>query len=93
MKVWIETRLVKPPEFSCLGRFGCSMMQVAYWRMLDEWRWLQPYGIEERIAEPEALFLDEDYVANNLLETPRGRREKPTRIRRKKSGEQLSFDL
>jgi hypothetical protein len=68
-------------------------MFVAYYRMLDEWRWIQPGGIEEKIAEPEKLFLDEKYVKNNLLKTPRGRREKPSRIHRGKRAEQLSFEL
>ena len=93
MKVWVETRLVKPPAHTVTGRFGCSVMFVGYCKWANEWRWLQPGGIEEKIAEPEALFLEEDYIANNLLPTPRGRREKPARIHRGKRGEQLVLGL
>ena len=93
VKVWIETRRVRQPTGTVTGAFGCSVMFVAYFKWLDEWRWLQPGGIEERIPEPEKLFLDADYVENNLLAVPRGRREKPGRIRRQKGAEQLHFSL
>lgn len=93
MKRWIETRLVKPPLFTVSGRFGASVMFVGYERWLDQWVWLQPNGIVEKIAEPEMLFLEEDYIANNLLATPRGRRERPARIHRGKRADQLQMDL
>jgi hypothetical protein len=93
MKTWIETRLVEPPEHTVSGRFGSCVMFVAYSRLTDQWLWLQPGGIVEKIAEPQALFLDDDYIVNNLLKTPRARREKATRIHRQKRGEQLLFTL
>jgi len=93
MKIWIETRLVEPPEHTVSGAFGVSIMFVGYYKWLNEWRWLQPGGIEEKIPEPERLFLEEEYVRTHLLKTPRGRRENPARIRRKKHGEQLLFRL
>lgn len=94
MKVWVETRLVEPPHSVTISaRFGNSYMFVAYSKWLRQWYWLQPGGIEEKIAEPEAIFLDEDYVNKHTLKTPRGKREKPTHIRRGKRSEQLSFDL
>ena len=93
MKVWIETRLVEPPPGTVTGAFGCSVMFVAYFKWIGEWRWLQPGGIEERIPEPEKLFLDEEYIAAHTLKTPRGRREKPSRIRPGKRSEQLLFAL
>jgi hypothetical protein len=74
------------------GGFGNSIMFVAHWKLLNEWYWIQPGGIVEKIAEPEKLFLDEDYVNKNLLKTPRGRREKPTHIHRKRA-DQLQFEL
>jgi hypothetical protein len=90
---WIETRLVKPPTFTVTGRFGASVMFVGYERWTKSWVWLQPGGVTERISEPPHLFLEEDYIANNLLPAPRARTEKPSRIHRAKRGEQLSFDL
>jgi hypothetical protein len=92
MKVWIETRTIKPPEFTVSGKFGSSVMFVGYFKVLDEWRWLQPYGIEERIAEPEMIFVEKDYVDKHTLKTPRGRRNKPSHIRRKRA-DQLEFEL
>lgn len=91
LKRWVETRLIEPPDHSVMGRFGCSVMQVAYLRMIDQWVWLQPYGVEEKIPEPEKIFVGEDYIREHTLATPRGRREKPTRIRRGKQPEQLSL--
>jgi hypothetical protein len=93
MKVWVETRLVEPPTGTVTGRFGASIMFVAYFKWLNEWRWLQPNNIEERIAEPEKHFLDEEYVRSHTLKTPRGAREKPTHIHRRKRGEQLTLQL
>lgn len=93
MKVWVETRLIEPPHnVTMSGRFGNSIMFVAYSKLLRQWYWLQPGGIEEKIAEPQEIFLDEDYVNKHTLATPRGKRERPTLIRRKRS-DQLSFDL
>jgi hypothetical protein len=93
MKVWVEARTIEPPEFTVSGRFGSSVMFVAYWRVLDQWVWLQPGGIEEKIAEPQMIFVEQDYANKHALKTPRGRREKPTHIRRGKCNEQLSLDL
>jgi hypothetical protein len=92
MKIWVETRLVEPPEHTISGRFGGSVMFVGYFKALNEWRWLQPGGIEEKIAEPEAIFLDEDYVKKHMLKTPRPAREKPQHIHRKRSS-QLLLDV
>lgn len=93
MKLWVETRLVRPPDHTVMGRFGASIMDVAYDRWLDRWVWVQPHGIEEKIAEPEFLFLEQDYIANNMLRTPRGRREQPSRIRGGKRPDQLNLGL
>lgn len=67
-------------------------MFVGYCKWRKEWFWLYS-GTEEKIPEPDQLFLDDDYIANNLLTTPRGKRVNASRIRRVKGGEQLAFDL
>ena len=93
MKRWIETRLVKQPEHTVTGRFGAAVMFVGYQRILDQWYWLQPDGIAEKIAEPPELFLDDDYIAHNMLAIPRARPETRVRIHRGKGAQQLTLEL
>jgi hypothetical protein len=91
--VWVETRTIDPPEgITISGRFGGSIMFVAYSRVLDRWLWIQPGGVEEKIAEPEMIFVDEDYIKKHTLAKPRSRTEKPSHIHRKRSS-QLQLDL
>jgi hypothetical protein len=91
--VWIETRTIEPPHnVTISGRFGASVMFVAYSRLLRQWYWLQPNGIEEKIAEPPLVYIDADYVAKHTLAKPRARRDTPQHIHRKRSA-QLLFDL
>lgn len=75
------------------GRFGASVMFVGYSRLTDQWYWLQPRSIAEKIAEPPELLLDDDYIANNMLTTPRARVEKKPRLRGGKRSEQLTLEL
>jgi hypothetical protein len=75
-----------------MGRFGASVMDVAYDKLLDRWLWLQPYGVTEHIAEPPQIFVDELWARQHTLETPRAKPEKPTRIRRGKAA-QLVLEL
>ena len=87
MRVWIETwRVVPPPNVTMSGCFGGSYMFVAYSPWLDQWYWIQPGGIEEKIPEPEKIFVDEAWARDH----PRVgfRREKASLIRKPK-GEQL----
>jgi len=90
---WIETRLVDYPEHTVSGRFGASVMFVAFDRLLRRWVWVQPGGVEERIAEPSHIFVDEQWACEHLLETPRAKLDKPSKIRRKKAAQQLAFEL
>ena len=88
-KIWVETRTVEPPDFTVSGRFGGSIMFVGYFKAIDEWRWLQPNGVEERIEEPEMIFVTREWARDHLLKTPRARREKPQRIHRSRSQQLL----
>jgi len=90
--IWVETRLIEPPEHTVSGRFGGSVMFVGYFKWLNEWRWLQPGGIEERIAEPEMIFVDEEWVRDHTLKQPRAMRESKN-IHRSKSAEQFLLGL
>lgn len=94
MKIWIETRTVEQPDFTVMARFGASIMDVGYERLLDQWLWLQPKGVREKIAEPPEIFVEEQWALAHKLAKPRGRREeKATRVRRRKGDSQLMFDL
>jgi hypothetical protein len=71
MKRWIETRLVEPPTFVVSGRFGGSVMFVGYEKWSKEWLWIQPGGIRQKIAEPTHIFVDEAWIEDHLLASPR----------------------
>ena len=71
MKKWVETRLVEPPTFVVSGRFGASVMFVAYERLIKQWVWLQPGGIAEKINEPTQIFVDDSWITAHLLPNPR----------------------
>jgi hypothetical protein len=65
-------------------------MFVAYSRLLRQWYWITP-GSEEKIAQPQMLFLDPEWVALHPSKTFVAR-EKPLVIRKPKT-EQLMFEL
>jgi hypothetical protein len=90
VKIWVETYLVEPPpNVTISGRFGSSAMFVAYLPIIDRWMWLQPGGVEERIAEPEAIFVDERWAREHPAKKDRKiRREKANYIHRRRE-EQL----
>src|SRR5215475_9685086 len=93
MTRWILTGRIDPAAIPGVvsGRFGASAMFVAYDRLRAQWMWIYPGG-EEKIAEPQMLFLDENWAREHPGKKSRGRRENPLAIRRQKS-EQLVFDL
>jgi hypothetical protein len=93
VKRWFETRTLDFPTNVVSGRFGASVMFVAYDRWRRQWFWLQPRGIEERIAEPTHIFVDEEWAREHLLKTPRVKLDKATKLRRKKGAQQLALDL
>lgn len=71
-KVWIETWRVDPPhDVTISGRFGASIMFLYHSRLLDEWFWLQPNSIIEKIGEPQALWLDEEWIRDHPSNKPR----------------------
>ena len=93
MKRWTITATIDASklDYVVLGRFGSSVMDVAYSKLLDQWYWVYPTG-EERIAEPQMLYLDEEWArANRSLEKTPLKRENPIDIRRKKVEQLLLF--
>ena len=87
MKLWMDTWRVEPPDHTVMGRYGASMMDVAYSHLTNKWYHVWG-GHEEEIAEPQMLFLDADYARQHPRKTPAPRAEKSVRIRKKRE-EQL----
>jgi hypothetical protein len=65
-------------------------MFVAYSRFLRQWYWIYPGG-EEKIAEPQMLFLDEEWARANPAKNFSPKRENPLAIRRGKSEQLVLF--
>lgn len=92
MNVWLETRTLDYPAGVVSGRFGASVMFVAYSRALARWFWVYPGG-EERIAEPHQIYVDEQWAREHTLKTPRAKLTKPVNIRRGKRIAQMELEL
>jgi hypothetical protein len=92
VKQWFETRMLDYPTGTVSGRFGGSVMFVAYSRALAQWFWVYPGG-EERIAEPPHIFVDEEWAREHTLKTPRAKLSKAVNIRRKKGAAQMELEL
>lgn len=92
MKQWHETRTLEFPTGVVSGRFGASVMFVAYDRLRSQWFWLYPGGTE-RIAEPPRIFVDDKWAKKHTLKTARPQLEKSVNIRRRKGATQLVLEL
>src|SRR5438477_7422824 len=90
VKHWTLTFRVIPPSEVVSARFGGSVFFAAYSKWLRQW-YLIANGTEEKIEEPQMLFLEEDYVrthpSNRFCEVP------AKRIRHSRRQAQLSLDL
>jgi len=86
-KIWVETHLIDPPPNETVSaRFGNSYMFAGYEPLLNQWYWLQPKGVVEKIPEPEAIFVTEAWAREHPA--TRKRRENGHYIRRRRE-EQL----
>jgi hypothetical protein len=88
MKLWIFTQRVEPPTGVVSGRFGASAMFVSYSHLIKQWYWVYPGG-EQKIEQPQMLFLDEEWAREHPSKTFSPKVEKPSCIRRRKGAEQL----
>jgi len=89
-KRWVFTWRVEPPEGVVSGRFGSTVLFVAYSPLVRQWYWICPTG-EEKISEPSMLLLDEEWARKHPSKTfikP----EKKIAIRRKRA-QQLVLNL
>jgi hypothetical protein len=72
MKRWIDTWRVEPPDHTVMGRYGASgasVMDVAYSHVTNSWYHVWG-GHQKEIAEPQMLFLDEDYARKHARPNP-----------------------
>jgi hypothetical protein len=90
MKHWTFTARVEPPTGVVSGRFGGSVMFVAYSKPLHQWYWIYPGG-EEKIAQPQMLFLDEEWARAHPAKNFSPKVEKPLAIRQRKAEQLLLF--
>ena len=84
--IWVDTWTIEPPTHTVSARFGNSYIFAGYDKWLDRWWWLQPNGIQERIAEPEQIFVTEKWAREHPANRPR--REKAKYIHKRRE-EQL----
>ena len=92
MKRWVLTGTIDPGKLTGVvsGRFGSSVMFVAYSRLLRQWYWIYGGG-EEKISEPTMLFLDDKWCAAHPAKIFLPRSEKSVAIRRKRSEQLMLF--
>ena len=64
VKRWVITGTVNPPKGVVSGRFGASVMSVAYSQLVRQWYWIYPGG-EEKIAQPQMVFVEETWAREN----------------------------
>jgi hypothetical protein len=88
MKRWILAFRVEPPLCTVMVRFGSTVFDGWYSRFQREWFGVLPGGTMERIAEPEMLFVTEDYAREHPAKILRAK-EKSFRVRQSKRPVQL----
>lgn len=92
MKHWVFAFRVDPPiGFVVSARTGGSVFFAAYSRPLDQWFMVYPGG-EERIAEPQMLFLEEEYVSEHTRDLSKVVRRPTTTLRQGKQ-KTVQFEL
>lgn len=66
MKQWVTTNMIDLSKLTGVisGRFGASVMFVAYEKYFRRWVWVYPGGAE-RINEPEMILVDENWAREN----------------------------
>lgn len=95
MKHWVITATIDPTKLTgtVTGRFGASIMTVAYSRLLRQWYWVFGGGGEQEIGEPPMIFVEEDWARENrtLGLCPKAIKTESSHRIRKKREEQLVF--
>lgn len=91
-KSWVLTGTIDPSkiEGTVSGRFGAAVMFCGYSRYRRQW-FLIANGREEAIAEPQMLYVEQDWAEQNRNLNPI-KVEKSLDIRRKKAQQLLLFE-
>lgn len=82
MKSWIFSCRVHPPtERVFSARNGGSVFSAAFSRVLNQWYMVIPGSGEEKIDEPQMIFVDAEYAKANTKDIGRSVRRPTIRLR------------
>jgi len=84
MMRWVFASRIEPADIegTISARCGCNVFFAAFSKVTG-WLWIYPGG-EEKIAEPQMLFVDEEWAREHPRRSPVISRENPLRIRKQK---------
>ena len=93
MKSWILSFRVHPPT-GCVfsARNGGSVFSAAFSRVLNQWYMVIPGNGEEKIDEPQMIFVDDEYAKANKKDIGQSVRRPTIRLREPKH-KALQFEL
>lgn len=91
MKRWVFAFRVEPPPHTVLVRFGAVVFDAFFSKWFG-WQAVYPGGKTERIAEPDMMFVSEEWAKEHERKTFCPVRS-TNKIRLSKKSEQLSFAL
>jgi hypothetical protein len=90
-KRWVFSLRVLPPQHTIMGRWGATVMDVFYSKILNQWYAVLPGGTLEKVTEPQMIFVSDAWARDHQRDlTKHPRRENPLRIRAAKA-EQLTL--
>jgi hypothetical protein len=91
MKSWVFTFRVMPPAGTVSARNGSNAFFAYYSPITNRWSMIYPGG-EERIDEPQMLFLDSEYVKAHEKDLSMSPRRPTIRLREGKR-KAVQFEL
>jgi len=93
MKSWIFSCRVHPPTGQVFSaRNGGSVFSAAFSRVLNQWYMVIPGNGEEKIDEPQMVFLDAEYAKANTKDIGQSVRRPTIRLREAKQ-KAVQFEL
>jgi len=93
MKSWILPCRVHPPTDRVFSaRNGGSVFSAAFSRVLNQWYMVIPGNGEEKIDEPQMIFVDDEYAKANKKDIGQSVRRPTIRLREVKH-KAVQFEL
>lgn len=89
MKSWVSAFRIDPPVGVVSARNGGSVFFAAFSRVLRQWYMLVPGG-EEKIDEPQMIFVEREYVEAHKRDISRVPRRPTIKLR---EGKLVQFEL